>query len=64
MSGERLKELRKRKFMSQEELAKASGVSRVAIANIERGTTKTIMVKTLIALATALECSVETLMED
>lgn len=50
----RLKLIRERRNMTQEELEKASGVSRVTISNIERGVLKNMKVDTMRALAHAL----------
>lgn len=50
----RLKLIRECRNMTQEELEKASGVSRVTISNIERGALKNMKVDTMRALAHAL----------
>lgn len=50
----RLKLIRERHNMTQEELEKASGVSRVTISNIERGALKNMKVDTMRTLAHAL----------
>ena len=50
----RLKLIRERRNMTQAELEKASGVSRVTISNIERGALKNMKVDTMRALAHAL----------
>lgn len=52
-----LKELRKGKNMTQEELAEKSGVSRVTIADIERGIIRSTTIGTLKKLADALDVS-------
>ena len=57
--GERLRKFREKAHMSQLELSKASGISRVAIADIERGKTKEAKISTLRAIANALNLSVE-----
>ena len=46
--------MRERHNMTQEELEKISGVSRVTISNIERGALKNMKVDTMRALAHAL----------
>ena len=51
---EKLKELRARKKMTQEDLAAASGVSRATIAAIESGATESTTVGTVKKLAEAL----------
>ncbi len=50
----KLKELRERRKMTQEELANASGVSRTTIANIERGVETSTTIGTIAKLAEAL----------
>lgn len=52
---ERRKELR----MSQMELSKKSGVSRQRIVALERGEAKNVLVSTLLALAKALDTTVD-----
>ncbi len=52
--GEKLKELREKADLSQEELAKLSGVSRVTISNIENGACKSVLTTTIAAIADAL----------
>ncbi|MCI6637393.1 helix-turn-helix transcriptional regulator [Bilifractor sp. LCP19S3_H10] len=54
----KIKELRERKGMTQEELSKASGVSRAIISGLENGTSKTTTTKTLILIAHALGVAV------
>lgn len=56
-----IKELRKEKNMSQEELGKRVGKSKVAICNYENGINFPSL-DTLIALAKALDCSVDYLL--
>ena len=51
---ERIKACRLQKGMTQEELAEASGVSRLAISNLERGKVSNAKSKTLYAIAEAL----------
>lgn len=56
-----LKEYRKRRRLSQEELAEMAGVSRYTIIRIESGEPVEIRVATLEALAKALNVSVRSL---
>lgn len=56
--GFRLKEVRELKGMSQEELEKASGISRQTISAIENGKSINVMSDTLVALARALDVKV------
>ena len=53
-----IKEIRKSKKMSQEELAEKSGVSRMIIVRLESGEEVATKTTTLIALAKALEVPV------
>ena len=55
--GDRLKELRKAKDLSQMDLARASGIHNVQISKLERGITKEITGSTLRALCEALGVS-------
>lgn len=57
--GRRLKELRRQKGLSQEELAGRIGMSVDAISNVERGVTFTTL-DTLVKVAAALEVSLVT----
>lgn len=56
--GERIKQRRLELGISQGELSKRSGLSRVQISNLERGECKNAHSKTLMALAVALETTV------
>ncbi len=58
--GERLRELRKKRGMTQVELADKSGVPQNHISTIERGA-KLPTIGTLIRFAAALECKVSAL---
>lgn len=58
--GERLRELRKKRSMTQVELAERSGVPQNHISTIERGA-KLPTIGTLIRLAAALQCKVTAL---
>lgn len=59
--GYRVKEIREQKNMTQEELEKRSGVSRQTISAIENNDEYQAKVGTLLALAKALETSVDNL---
>ena len=54
----RLRELRKAKGMTQEELSDKSGITRTTIWKLETGDEEVSTTKTLLSLAKALECSV------
>jgi len=51
----KVKECRERKGITQEELAKRSGVSRAIISGLESGTITVTTTKTLIKIAEALD---------
>lgn len=57
--GFKVKEAREAKGMTQEELAKKSGVSRQTISAIENNDAKETKIGTLMALAEALETTVD-----
>ena len=57
--GYRIKERREELRMSQEELSEKSGVNRTTIAAIETGKAEQVMTGTLVALAKALETTVD-----
>jgi len=57
--GYRIKEVREAKKMTQEELAEKSGISRGTICALENGTERTTTSKTLVALAVALETTID-----
>ena len=57
--GFRIKERREELKMTQEELAKKSGVSRQTISSIETGKYENVLVGTLAAIATALGTTVD-----
>ncbi len=59
--GYRVKEYREKKNMTQEELAAKSGVSRGTICSIESGKEKNTTSKTLLAIAKALDVTVDVL---
>ena len=56
--GYKVKEVREERRMTQEELAKKSGVSRPTIIAIETGTAKDVKISTLLKLANALGTTV------
>jgi transcriptional regulator with XRE-family HTH domain len=60
--GERLREVRLAKGLTQNELAERCGTSIAAISHIERGT-KVPTLTTLVRLADALQCKVTKLVE-
>ncbi len=55
----RIQEIRTTLELSQEELAKVSGVSRTVISQLESGTRKTITSATMLRLSKALKAPVE-----
>lgn len=57
--GYKIKERREELRMSQEELSEKSGVNRTTISAIETGKAENIMTGTLVALAKALETTVD-----
>ena len=57
--GYKLKEVRKAKKMTQEELAEKSGISRGTIVAIENGSARTTTIKTLLQLAKALDVTID-----
>ena len=57
--GYRIKEARKKMGISQDELAKKSGISRATITALECGKAKVTTTKTLLALSKALGVSVD-----
>ena len=59
-----IKEIRKSKKMSQEELAEKSGVSRMIIVRLESGEEVATKTTTLIALAKALDVPVSKIFFD
>ena len=61
--GELLKTLRKNKKMTQEELATASGITKVSICNLEKGKNKP-QAKTIAKLSKALGCDYDYLNGD
>lgn len=59
--GNKLKEYRKQKNMTQIELAEKSGVSRITISQIENGIERNTTSKTVLNLAKALGTTVDEL---
>lgn len=57
--GYRIKERREELRMSQEELSEKSGVNRTTISMIETGKAEQVLTGTLVALAKALETTVD-----
>lgn len=62
--GFKLREVREAKGMSQEELEKASGISRQTISSIENAKSTSVMSGTLVALARALGVTVDEIFFD
>ena len=62
--GYRIKEYRKKRKMSQEELSKKSGVCRSTISALENGTERATSSKTLLSIARALETTVDNIFFD
>lgn len=62
MIGDRVKQARMRKGWTKVELAEKTNISRISIAKIENGETKNMSVETAIALADALEMSLDFLL--
>ena len=58
----KLKQIRKDRKLTQEELAQVSGVTRQTISRIEREQWKEGTVKTLLLLCDALKCSINDLL--
>ena len=59
--GYRIREEREKKNMTQEELARQSGVSRGTISALENGSSRATTTKTLMNIARALGVSIEAL---
>lgn len=59
--GYRIKEMREKKGLTQEELSEKSGVSRATISALENNECKMTTTKTLLKIAEALDTSVESL---
>lgn len=59
--GYRIKEIREAKGMTQVELEEKSGISRVTISALENGTMRNTTTKTLVAIASALGVTVDSI---
>ena len=59
--GYRVKEIREQRNMTQEELERKSGISRQTISAIENDKVTDVKVGTLLAIASALETTVDCL---
>lgn len=59
--GYRIREVREKRNMTQEELSELSGVSRGTISALENGTSRATTTKTLMNIARALGVSIEEL---
>ena len=57
--SQKVKYFRKQNKMSQEELAEKSGISRGTIVALEAGTERVTTTKTLVALAAAMNVSID-----
>lgn len=57
--GYKIKEVREEMRMTQEELAKKSGVSRTTISGLENGSARSASTKTLLKLAVALNTTID-----
>ena len=57
--GYRIKEIRERQNMTQDELSSRSGISRGTISALENGSSRSTTTKTLMCIANALGVSIE-----
>lgn len=57
--GNKIREYRKKKKMTQAELAQKSGVSRVTISQLEAGIERNTSSKTLLSIAKALNSTID-----
>jgi transcriptional regulator with XRE-family HTH domain len=57
--GERIKERREALHMKQDDLAKASNVSRQTISALENGRCENVLVGTLLSIAKALDTTID-----
>ena len=60
----KIRNLRENANLTQEELAKKSGVSRQTISSLENGTERAVMSSTLIAIAEALGTKIDIFLSD
>lgn len=61
--GYRVRELRRERSLTQNQLAEKANVSRITIINIENGTAKSVLSTTLIGIADALGVTVDDLID-
>ena len=59
-----LEDMRRKRRLSQVQLARLSGIPQAMISNIESGNTRSPRVDTLAKLALALKCTVDDLIEN
>jgi transcriptional regulator with XRE-family HTH domain len=64
MLGKKIKESREARDLTQEEFARRCGISRQAIAKIEQGKTKNMLVSTLWKIAACLKVPARELLEE
>jgi transcriptional regulator with XRE-family HTH domain len=64
MLGENIKELRQRRKLSQEKLARLTDISLNTLTKIESGFTKRPSIQTIHKIAKALDVSLDKLVED
>lgn len=64
MMGYRIREIRERRNLTQEQLAKMSGVSRTTIWSLETNCAKSTTSKTLLRIAAALGVTVDQIFFD
>ncbi len=57
--GQKVKTLRKEKSLTQAELAKISGISRITLGKLERGQATTLSIKTLDLILNALSYEID-----
>ena len=60
----KISEMRKKKGITQDELAKRSGVSRAIVSGLESGRITITTTQTLVKLARALNCTVQEIFFD
>lgn len=59
--GYKIREVREKRKITQEELSRRSGVSRGTISALENGTSRATTTKTLMKIASALEVTIDEL---
>ena len=62
MIGQRIREVRKSRKLTQAALADMAGISRVALVNIETGKSTDVNASTIVKIANALETSTDYLL--